>query len=269
MAIISKDRAQEREGGHYYRKDGSSAHHQERKDGKGQRNTTIKDAREQGLLPSVTTILGCLNKGALTTWKVKEAIAVCYRSFPQAYEPLDAYQKRVIEESMAQVGDASDLGTRIHDALERAVMGDLDIDPALMVYVAPVLEWFAKAKITPVEVEKTLVNTRHGYAGKCDFIGKGPRGKRVVIDFKSRKTKPNQTVTPFDGQSMQIAAYAATAFKENSLARIGGINVYISTTEPGRVEHYQHPDLVEPFQAFKHVCAVWRHLNGYDPREAR
>jgi hypothetical protein len=48
---------------------------------------------------------------------------------------------------MAQVGDASDLGTRIHDALEKASMGDMDIDPSLLVYVTPVLEWMDKAKI--------------------------------------------------------------------------------------------------------------------------
>ena len=170
---------------------------------------------------------------------------------------------------MAQVGDASDLGTRIHDGIEKCLGGDMDVDPALMIFIGPVLEWFEKSKLTVIHLEKTLVNTRHGYAGKCDLIAKGPRGKRLIVDWKSRKTQPGRAVTPFDGQSMQIAAYAATAFKENSLARISGINVYISTTEPGRVEHYQHPDLVEPFQAFKHVCAVWRHLNGYDPREAK
>jgi hypothetical protein len=266
MAIISPDRSQDREGGHYYKVDGTSAHHQPRADGKGQRNTTIKDAREQKLLPSVTTILGCLNKGALTTWKIKEALAVSYRSRPQEGEPLDAYQKRVVEESMAQVGNASDLGTRIHDALEKASMGDMDIDPSLLVYVTPVLDWMDKAKIKVVEVERTLVNTKHGFAGKCDVIAKGPRGKRLVVDYKSRKTQPGRAVTPFDGQAMQIAAYAATAFKENALPRIGGINVYISTTEPGRVETYAHPGLVAPFDAFKHVCAVWRHINNYDPR---
>jgi hypothetical protein len=266
MAIITKDRSQDREGSHWYRHDGTAAHHQPRADGKGQRNTTIKDAREQKLLPSVTTILGTLNKGALTAWKVKEAIAVAFRSRPQDQEPLEAYQKRIVEESMAQVGEASDLGTRIHDALEKASMGDLDIDPSLLVYVTPVLEWMDKAKIQVVEVERTLVNTKHGYAGKVDVIAKGPRGKRIICDYKSRKTQPGRAITPFDGQAMQIAAYAATAFPENSLARIGGINVYVSTTEPGRVEAYTHPCLVGPFDAFKHVCAVWRHINNYDPR---
>jgi hypothetical protein len=266
MAIITRDRAQERDGSHWYRHDGTAAHHQPRADGKGQRNTTIKDAREQKLLPSVTTILGTLNKGALTSWKVREAIAVAFRSRPQDQEPLEAYQKRIVEESMAQVGEASDLGTRIHDGIEKALGGNLDIDPALLVYITPVLRWFEAAELRVLHIEKTLVNTKHGYAGKCDLISKGPRGKRFIVDWKSRKKKPGQAVTPFDGQAMQIAAYAATAFPENSLARIGGINVYVSTTEPGRVEAYTHPGLVGPFDAFKHVCAVWRHINNYDPR---
>jgi hypothetical protein len=62
-----------------------------------------------------------------------------------------------------------------------------------------------------------LVNTKHGYAGKVDVIAKGPRGKRLILDYKTRKTKPGQACTPYDGQAMQIAAYAATAFPENSL----------------------------------------------------
>ena len=45
------------------------------------------------------------------------------------------------------------------------------------------------------------------------------------------------------------------------------INIYISTTEPGRIEAYVHDDPVSEFNFFLNVCAVWRHVKGYDPRK--
>jgi len=40
----------------------------------GRRNTTVKDAREHGLLPSVTTIIACHARPALEIWKQQNAI---------------------------------------------------------------------------------------------------------------------------------------------------------------------------------------------------
>ena len=44
-----------------------------KKDGEGTRATTLADARKLGLLPSVTSIIGVLDKPALSNWKMDRA----------------------------------------------------------------------------------------------------------------------------------------------------------------------------------------------------
>lgn len=41
---------------------------------KGFRNTTLRDAKKMGLVPSVTTILGVANKPALNRWKENQIL---------------------------------------------------------------------------------------------------------------------------------------------------------------------------------------------------
>jgi len=59
---------QKSESVHWYTKDGEPAYTIERADGKGFRNTTLRDAKKLGLLPSVTTILGVAAKPGLQNW---------------------------------------------------------------------------------------------------------------------------------------------------------------------------------------------------------
>src|SRR5690606_8832054 len=73
---------------------------------------------------------------------------------------------------------------------------------------------------------------------------------------------------PYDGQSMQIAAYAGAKWGPEALDRCWGANIYVSTTEPGRVDIVTYPPamIVAEYRAFCRVCEVWRHQNQYDPR---
>jgi len=65
---------------------------------------------------------------------------------------------------------------------------------------------------------------------------------------------------------MQLAAYAAAFYGAAELPRVLAANVYISTTEPGRMEVCKHEDLPGLYEAFRNACALWRHLKQYDPR---
>jgi hypothetical protein len=43
-------------------------------------------------------------------------------------------------------------------------------------------------------------------------------------------------------------------------------NIYISTTEPGRMEVCKHGDPAAEYEFFLHCAAVWRKQKSYDPR---
>ena len=71
---------------------------------------------------------------------------------------------------------------------------------------------------------------------------------------------------------MQIAAYLAGVWGLGHDYPIGagasGYNIYISTTEVGRVEvvEYSNEDLLEAWGAFKNCLALYRYINKFDPR---
>lgn len=247
---------------HWYNKQGEAVFEVPRASGGGMRPTTIADARKLGLLPSVTTILGVIDKPQLVDWKVKQAIQACYDNRPTG--TLEEYTKAMQAKSEEQVGDAADLGTAIHAALEAAFAGET-YDAALAPYVLPTLAKVSQAGIKLVQHELRLVNTHQWYAGTTDAVMVDSLGRQGILDFKSRKTKPGQKCTPWDTEPMQIAAYAYAQF--NTLDGIVGSNVYISTTEIGRVEivTYTSEELKEAWAAFLGATLLWSYLKGYKP----
>jgi hypothetical protein len=266
MAILAQSKSVD--GGHWYRPDGTPCHQLPKKDGDGMKDTTLADAKKLLLLPSVTGYTGILDKPALLNWKATQVAVAAFNNPPQPNETVEYFCERVIGASKAPVMAAADLGSKVHDALEKLLLeGPASVPEDMWPYVSPVMEWKTKAKITFDEIESVLVSLEHGYAGRCDALAHDADGNKLVIDYKTRKTKPKQKVTPYETQGMQLAAYAVARWGEDVLPTVHGVNVYISTTEVGRVEPYRHESLVHHWEAFKAACALWRHVKGYDPRQ--
>ena len=266
MAVLKKDQSQS---SHWYKTDGTPCHRLPRSRGGGLRPTTLRDARRLQLLPSVTSILGIFAKPQLDQWKMRQVALASMRLERTRGESDDYLADRIIDEAFAQVEQAADLGSRIHDALEKYYDG-VPVADDLQVYTRPVVEWKDAKQLEFVERERKVVNTEHGFAGTMDVACRYGHDGIGVIDFKTKKTKPGVAVKPFDGQAMQIAAYGATYWGEANLSRMFGANVYISTTEPGRLEvcSYSPEELIAEWQVFKLACVIWRHAKKYDPRSA-
>lgn len=270
MAIITKA---PQSGSHWYQLDGKPCHTVPTKDGEGTRNTTIRDARKMGLLPSVTNIIGILDKPQLTRWKMREtAKAALNVPPPQGEEPLERFADRAIEHAMSQVSEAADLGSRIHTVIENFVRGAAE-EPAedLVPYIKPVVAWMREKGIRVTHSEIVLVNPVHGFAGRVDALftwGEVDAPNMGILDFKTKKTKADEKVEAYDEHTLQLAAYAATHYGAEYLDRVLAANLFISSTEPGRMEVVKHDKarLVEAYHAFTQMCAVWRFRKGYDPR---
>ena len=265
MAVLKKDQSQST---HWYKADGSPCHRLPRAGGDGLRPTTLRDAKRLRLFPSVTSILGIFAKPQLDKWKMRQVALASMCLDRTEGESDDYFADRIIEEAFAQVEQAADLGSRIHEALEKHFEG-VPVPDDLTVYTRPVFDWKEAKQLEFVERELCLVNKAHGFAGTMDVACRYGREGMGAIDFKTRKTKPGVEVMPYDGQAMQIAAYGATDSGEGNLPRLFGANVYISTTEPGRIAvcAYTPQQLMAEWEVFKMACAMWRHTKGYDPRE--
>ncbi|HBM16067.1 MAG TPA: hypothetical protein DD381_06980 [Lentisphaeria bacterium] len=262
MAVISKPI---QNSAHWYKSDATPFHSVPKADGSGDRVTTLTDARKMGLYPSVTSINGVFAKPQLEQWKVNQAVLATLKYPKTPEETEEFYCKRIASASMEQVSDAADLGSKIHAALELGTAGQ-EFNPELKIYVDPVLEWFKKTGIEIIEREKTLVNLSNGFAGTTDVLFRYGNNGIGILDYKTRKTTPGEKVSAYDGQAMQLAAYASTYFGEENISRVLAANIFISSTEPGRFEVIKHTDLLKHWQAFKLACALWRYTRNYDPR---
>jgi hypothetical protein len=247
-----------KESGHWYDKDGEARH--TILSAKGEpRPTTLRDAKKFGWYPSVTTVMKVLAAPELDRWK-QQQVLMASLTLPRTPDETDeVYCARIMEDAFKQVSDAADLGTNIHAALENHFQGipyHRDMEP----YVAPVREWCAVNNVKFLRHEVRLVNPEVGYAGTTDALVE-INGVLHVLDYKSRKTKPDVKVTPYSKEPMQISAYA------NIVKAKRGVNLYISTTEPGRIGEafYDEETIEKEYEAFKLVVKLWQHQNKYNP----
>ena len=269
-AVVSNGTA-----GHWYRADGTAAYEMPRKDGTGTRPTTLRDARTHGFLPSVTSVLGVLDRPQLTSWKLKNAVLAAAATPRGEGEEEAAWTDRVLAVAAQPAADAADLGSRIHTAIENAVQGR-DWDSATLgVFVAPVLGWLCSKTANGGKVlaqEEVVVDAVNGFAGRVDCVVEDAGGLVWVIDWKSRRTRPGESdksaFEPYEGNRLQLAAYAShwAVGEGRGWENVRCANVLTSSTEPGRFGVAVHDNPAEAWEAFKAVLALWRWSKGYDPR---
>ena len=258
--------------GHWYTRDAAPKHMVPMAKG-GMRATTLRDARKFGLVPSVTSIFKILAKPGLERYKHMQLLMASENNPRQEHETDGEWMKRVQGFADEDVSQAALLGSKIHDALDKSFDGQ-ECPADLAQYVEPALKWLDDKAIVMGEREIVVVKNSEGFAGRVDAIAQGKGGTNFVLDFKTRRTKPGQAILPYDGQAAQTAAYAAAYFgldtKEDFLEnRIWGANLFISTTEIGRVEAvpYSPEVMAEEYDIFLACCKLWRHQTKYDPRE--
>lgn len=262
------------EGLHWYDRDGHPRHQVPNAKGDGLRNTTIKDAKAKGLLPSVSGITKMLAAPGLEIYKLRELAKQCYLNLPYPGEDMDEWIGEMLEKGKGDSREAMDAGTIVHKAMEQwLTTGIYESAPVqvngetrdVSTFVAPAAEAIMEASFEIVAAEKVLVNVREGYAGTTDLIARGPHGERAIVDFKSKRTKPGKKIDLLDSHMMQLAAYSKAYWGD------GGnywANLYISTTEPGRVElvEYTEAQMEAAWRAFLNCRDLWVWVNSYDPR---
>jgi hypothetical protein len=264
---------------HFYTIDGESAHTQNTKAGAKNptRPTTIADARKLGLLPSVTTIFDVINKPFLTEWKVREALKMAYANPASPFIDRDSWVNKIKAQSEEQVGGAAELGTAVHNCIETSLdYSGSDESKARMFsfteqvleLAAPAVEYVRLMGIVDMEREQVACSSL-GYAGTIDISGYVD-GMPIIVDFKTKKTREGEDIEVPETYPWQLAAYHFAEFGLNGEIHphAKAINIYISTTEKGRMEivTYERAELVEAFECFKACFKLWSLKNKYSPR---
>ena len=253
---------------HWYTRDGKPSHTRISKSGVI-RSTTLRDARVERLLPSVSSVLNEAAAPELDRWKANKILEACYASGdPLAVAPtLSEYSTIIREKADKEMEQAQIFGTAFHKAME----GEVPIGMELLVEATnKALDKLKQDGLTVVDQEVAVANVFLGYAGTTDYAFE-QHGLQGILDFKTCKTEKDEPVPFKRSHCAQIAAYVMAKYRpwHNELPDCSGINVYVSKTEPGRVDviEYDHDQLSESWEWFKACLTLWRLRRGYDPRE--
>jgi hypothetical protein len=202
--VLIKDQSSEQ--GHWYDKNGSPAYQIIGANGK-QRNTTLRDAKKLGLLPSVTTVIGVAAKPGLDRWKQEQAILAALTLPRLEGEEESEWLSRVLSDSKAQGKDAAQRGTDIHAIIESFFDGILlESVPEYCRNIENALQASFGARLW---IPEKSGSHELGFGGKVDLHTKGDKVKGipgVVVDFKTKEV-PLEKVVPYDEHIMQMAAY--------------------------------------------------------------
>ena len=244
---------------HYYWPNGEPCFEIAKKSGNGMKKTTIREARELGLLPSTTTILKCLDRPALTSWLIEQSVLAVVTTPRKEGEKDDAFIQRVLHEEKVQdqeAATAAERGSAVHDAIASAIKGE-PFDPQWRPYVQAALSCLETlGKV--VWIEKVVVGD--GYAGRADICLENDRNL-IILDWKSCKTLPK--TDSWDEHKLQTASYSATLGTTGD-KRILTANLYLSTTVPGQTAFFLQEDWKDTYEnGFVPLLKVWRWLNSY------
>ena len=199
--------------------------------------------------PSVTTILGILDKPALVNWKVDKHLEQAFACKADNYDNYLTEVKRLTELSLDAAPRA---GTDFHKVLSDYQAGIFPDNPhekmcADNAYYQ--IEEFTGFKAHQFDSEVSFCEP--SYAGQADLVN-----DHWVIDFKTKqeasKFKPGKMA--YDEHRLQLAAYRVGLNKPNARCA----NVFICL-ENGRVDFQEHLqlDLHKAELIFNHCVEIW------------
>ena len=242
------------EAGHWYDRSGNPAYTVIGKNGK-ERNTTLRDAREHDLVPSVTTILKVAASPGLERWKQEQVLMAALTLPRQEGETESDWMTRIMEDSKETGRKAADRGTEIHAAIEMHYRGR-QVDPEFLPYV----EGFKRAINAHFNdwewvSEKSFCNTL-GYGGKVDMHTTG-----IVVDIKTKEFGPDDEIKGYDEHRMQLAAYRMGL----SMPTARCANVFVSRSHPGLVHvlEWDQEELDQAWQMFAMLLRFWQIKNRH------
>lgn len=233
------------------------------------RPTRLTDARKAGWYPSVTTVMGMLDKPALNDWRVTEHLKVAYdwcnlwgkpKELSQSYEDVNEWMREIKECTQEALDKAPKDGTDFHDSMEKYSKGlpvPEEHGRACYKAFARVLEETGVAAPNWIN-EESFVHPM-GFAGKVDA-----HTQLWCLDWKSKNTsdkwKPGKMAYP--EMAMQLAAYRVGLGLDNARCA----NVFICL-DGGMVEFYEwnEEELSRQWENFSDLLKIWLRNAQYIP----
>lgn len=212
----------------------------------------------------VTGATGIINKPALIYWAVNQAV----ESLQGRLEPDKKYDELEIRDMLETAKtahrkfskDAADIGTMIHEWIEKWIKGDkpkLPTNEILHKAVSSFMGWAKKSKAEFIHTERKVYSKKYNYAGTCDFVAKID-GKYVVGDIKTSSGF-------YPEMFFQVAAYQQ-ALKEELDLKFSS-NVIVRCGKDGALEIKETKEFKENFGAFLGALNLYNRLQNIKDQE--
>jgi len=243
------------EAGHWYSKDGEPKYTIVGANGK-ERNTTLRDAKKEGYVPSVTTVLTLIAKPFLENWKINQALKSAILLDKFSNESEEDFIKRCKQDSKKIGQDAAKKGTAIHADIEKGFLTKSKNKTYLVVRKwldenYPDEDWIAEGSFCAEE----------GYGGKIDLYSESG----IFVDFKTKDNledkKPYQLI--FDDYGMQLSAYAQGCGIKNPER----VSIFIDRGDTNIIScHVWDKDThTKHLEMFNSIFNYWKLSKNYDP----
>ena len=234
------------------------------------RPTRITDARKNGWYPSVTTVMGMLDKPALNDWRITEHLKVAYEWAETWGKPsdisdytLDEWMREIKECTQEALDKAPKDGTDFHDVLDKWFSGEQDdIDPKFINTCRNVDGTIRDNAGACLWLAETSFVHPMGFAGKVDL--RTNDNGAWVLDHKTKNTKdkwkPGKMAYP--EMAMQLAAYRVGLSLDN--ARCANVFICLENSEV-EFHEWDNEELDKQWANFSDLLRIWLRNAEYVP----
>lgn len=215
------------------------------------------------IIPSVTRIIGVINKPALVPWAVKETVT----HLEGVWQPGVAYTedqiKSILQDSKGAryrvSKTALNIGSEAHDWIERHVKSkvlstpapELPEYPPVLAAVTSYLDWEAQQMwLKYVSSERRVYSRNHMFSGTVDLVMEDPNGKLVIGDLKTSKGI-------YPEYLLQCAAYAK-AIEEEDGVEVSRIVIIRIPKDGTDFEVQTAWNIDELYEVFLSCLNLWR-----------
>ena len=245
------------ESGHWYTQEGEPMYTIVGANGK-ERNTTLRDARKEQLVPSVTTVLSMVAKPSLENWKINQALNSALTLQKDEDESLDEFAYRCKQDSKRIGQEAAEKGTQIHALIEQGFLGEGTSKPykAIKKFLDknfPKEEWIAEDSFC----------ADLGYGGKIDLYSKSG----IFVDFKTKDNlegkDPSKLV--YDEHGMQLSAYAQGCGFDD----VERVSIFVDRedTELIACHIWDRDSQTKHREMFNSILTYWKLVKNYEPKK--
>lgn len=242
---------------HWYTRDGQPRYTVIGSNGK-ERNTTLRDARKEGLIPSVTTIINVAANPVLNQWIQKQVLMAALTLPKVEGEADEDYVTRILADSKQQGKDAADRGTEIHNAIQSFYEGK--VTNAYADHVQGCILKLNAEYGNHAWIPERAFGHDMGFGGKCDLHSTS--GDGLVVDIKTKDFAVGDKIEGYDSHLMQLAAYRVGL----GIPHARCSNIFVSRSNPGLavIKEWTEEELDKGWQMFYSLLRFWQIKNGHE-----